>query len=152
MEKDYSFFRFLYDDDLYIIKPSKKAESVTFRGNVIMVEYPGISTLPTKEKLLLNKILDAIKLKPVQVSIVNLAELRNRVSNRSQIKFENARVVFFTGKAPAMIKTDLPEKKYEIIQSLTSDFVLADPLEMIEQDKAIKKDLWEVLQRLFPQS
>jgi hypothetical protein len=152
MDKDYSFFRYLYNEDLYLIKPSKKAESVTLRGNVIIVEYPGISTLPTKEKMLLNKILEAVKLKPVQVSIVNLSEIRNRISTRSQIHFENARVVLFTGKIPVLTMIGQTDKKYEIIRDLTNDYVLADTLEMIEQDKILKKNLWDVLQMLFPQS
>ena len=152
MEKDYSFFRFLYNEDIYIIKPANKTESLTLRGNVIIVEYPGISTLPTKEKLVLNKILEALRLKPVQVSIVNLSEIRNRITSRSQIKFENARVVLFTGKIPSLIKIDQLEKKYEILQGVSNDFVLADTLEMIEQDKTLKKNLWDVLQKLFPES
>lgn len=152
MDKDYSFFKFLYNEDIYLIKPAKKTESITLRGNVIIVEYPGISTLPTREKLLLNKILEAVKLKPVQVSIVNLAEIRNRISTRSQLKFENARVVLFTGSIPSLIRIDQPGKKYEIIQDLSNDYVLADTLEMIEQDKTLKKNLWDILQTLFPQN
>jgi hypothetical protein len=152
MDKDYSFFRYLYDEDIYIIKPSKKTDSVTLRGILIIVEYPGISTVPTKEKNLLNKILDSVQLKPVQVSIINISELRNRVSSRSRIKFDHAKVIMFTGKIPTLVNLEPPDKKYTILQDLSNDYVLADTLETIEQDKNLKKELWDVLKELFPQN
>ena len=150
MGKDYSFFKYLFDEEIYLIQPKKRPESVTFRGNVIIVEYPGIVTLPTKEKLLLNKILEAVKLQPVQVRIVNISEIRNRLSTRSNIKFENAKVIFFTGKVPILIKAEGVDKKYEIISISNNEFLLADPLEKIDQEQNLKKQLWEVLQKLFP--
>ena len=150
MEKDYSFIKYLYDEDLYKILPPKKPETVTFRGIVIFVEYPGIVSLPTKEKLLLNKILDAVQLKQVQVRIVNIHEIRNRLSTGTNVKFENAKAVFFTGKLPAMIRIPDMAEMYNIHQSEGNEFVLADPLEIIDQDKSLKKELWEVLQKLFP--
>jgi len=150
MAKDYSFFKYLYDDDIYLIKPKKRAESVTLRGIVIIVEYPGIESLPTKEKVLLNKILEAVRLQPVQVRIVNISEIRNRLSSRSNVGFENAKVIFFTGKVPVLIKVEGLEKKYEIFSVSNNEFLLADPLEKIDQEKNLKLELWEVLKKLFP--
>ncbi len=150
MVTDYSFIRFLYDEEIYRISPPRKTETVTFRGAVIFVEYPGIATLPTKEKMLLNKILEAVSLKPVQVSIVNLSEFSNRISARANIRFENAKVIFFTGKIPLLIKSADIKNRYEVIEEANSEFLLADPLEIIDQDKNLKKMLWDVLQQLFP--
>lgn len=152
MGNDYSFIPYLYEEEIYLIKPPGKTEVITFRGNVVIVEYPGITTLPTKEKLLLNKILEAVKLKQVQVSIVNIPEIKNRITSRSGIRFEYAKVIFFTGKIPSMIKIQDLTNKYRILTENNNHFLLADPLEIIDQEKNLKKELWDVLQQLFPVS
>jgi hypothetical protein len=146
----YSFIPHLFNENIYIIKPPRKTEAATFRGNVFFFDYPGISTVPTKEKILLNKITESVNLKEVQVTIVNIPELLNHMASRAVVRFYNARVIFFTDKLPSMIKHPEISEKYRIVSEGNNDFVLSDTLEELDQDKNLKKNLWNVLKELFP--
>ncbi len=148
---NYAFIDFLYDE-LYFIRPHRRNEIVTFRGIVVFVDYPGIATLPLKEKMLLNKILEAVKLQPVQVRIVNIHELRNRLSTRATIHFENCKVIFFTGTIPQLFKFQEGINKYEIAVLQNSEIMISDPLEVLDVDKNLKMQLWDQLQKMFPAS
>ena len=151
MEEKYSFFQYLFNDDIYVIHAPKKTETAVFKGIIFFVDYPGIATLPTKEKLFLDKIIEAVKLRLVQVTIVNIPELMKRLSSRALIRFDNAKVIFFTGKIPNLAKHIEIKNKYEINTLGNSEFILADVLESVDQDREQKKNLWNALQRLFPQ-
>jgi hypothetical protein len=150
MYTDYSFIPYLYNEDIYIIHPPRKTEVATFRGILFFVDYPGISTVPTKEKILLNKIMEAVRLQAVQVTIVNITEMKTHLSTRAVIRFENAKVIFFTGKSPGFLKNLEMNFKYSVVSQGNNEFVLADVLEMLDQDRNLKKNLWNVLQELFP--
>jgi hypothetical protein len=146
----YSFLPYLFNDDIYIVSPNKgKTEAVVLRGIIFFVDYPGIMTLPTREKILLDKIMEAIQLRLVQVRVINIPELMSKVSPRAMIRFEHAKAIFFTGKLPYQMKDMKIERKYEVIASGNSDFVLADPLENIDSDKELKKKLWNSLKSMF---
>lgn len=149
MTRDYSFIPYLYNEEVYVIRPTKRSEVLTLRGAVVIVDYPGIASLPTKEKILLNKILEAVKLQPVQVTVVNIAELRQRLSLRSEIRFVNATVILFTGKVPIPLKLDELTDKYKVVSVKNNEFVLADPLEIIDQEIDLKKELWAILRQLL---
>jgi DNA polymerase III psi subunit len=150
MAINYSFIPHLFNENIYIIRPPRKTESPTFRGNVFFFDYPGIASLPTKEKILLNKITESVNLKEVQVRIVNIPELLNHMSTRAVVHFYNAKVIFFTGKLPGIIKQPQISEKYRMVSEGNNDFVLSDNLEQLDQDKSLKKNLWTVLKELFP--
>ena len=151
MNDHYPFFQYLYNDDIYVIHAPKKTETAVFKGIIFFVDYPGIATLPTKEKIFLDKIIDAVKLRLVQVTIVNIPELMKRLSTRALVRFDNAKVIFFTGKIPNLAKHIEINNRYEIVTSENNEFILADVLETIDQDREQKKNLWTALQKLFPQ-
>jgi hypothetical protein len=148
-EPDYTFLPYLMDEEIYLVRPPKKTETATFRGTVFFVDYPGIPTVPTKEKILLNKIMEAVRLQQVQITIVNIPELMTRLSSRARIRFDHARAILFTGKVPPLLKFLGIENKYEIREIENSEFILSDALEVLDQDIEMKKNLWYILKKMF---
>ncbi|HLF35851.1 MAG TPA: hypothetical protein VI583_16525 [Cyclobacteriaceae bacterium] len=149
MGSDYSFLPYLFNEEIYIIRAPKKTETAVFKGVIFFVDYPGIITLPTNQKIFLDKVMEAVKLRLVQVTIVNIPELMKRLSIRALVRFESAKVIFFTGKLPAMARHLDINEKYELIEQENSEFILADVLEVIDQDRGLKKCLWASLKKLF---
>jgi len=101
--------------------------------------YIGVPWHELKEehRLLLSKILHAVRLSLESVRVIHQAQI-----DLSSWAEKPNRIIAFLAP-PKGIST------YEIIQSGPTSMVFSDPLEILQSDEAAKRKLWNTLKTLF---
>ncbi len=136
-----------------VADPPATAEAPRHLGNnakkiLIAVNYADALHLPDETLSFLTNMLSACKLSLGDVAIVNLHHLSPAPANQLQAHFKNTRGLLF-GITPADfgLAVDFPPFQVQALAGVT--FLYAPALEGIQQDRALKGQLWTALQRLF---
>lgn len=123
-----NFLTNFIDEPVYLIQENKRPPVEP--GPVIIVE----SQLTDRERQFLHKIFAAVSVPPDSLQI----------QNRSQNIHAGAPQVFFFGTAPQ------DELYYQIHQAEGQALIYCHELSEIAADQEKKRQLWGVLQRLYP--
>lgn len=146
--------QFFSGQTLYASKQNKEQEqslSFEYEGNnnkyiVMLFSHTGNSAMPDAQKPFLEKILGATKLSFDDVALVNVNNYPNATLNQFK-DFFAASSVFLWGVSPSIF--DLKAEPYQPIIHDKLKVVSVDAIEKIENDKALKANLWGILQTHF---
>ncbi|MBX5438103.1 MAG: hypothetical protein IRZ29_01035 [Thermoflavifilum sp.] len=143
---DAYFLAQLFPNPLFIADFSKKAEQF-YSARKLIVLVQALEKMPSLQQLL-HDILQSCKLDPEQDAEVIYVEPGEEWSWR-QIKqrWDPAAIILF-----GVSLTDMAQPALSPYQPVTLDavqFLYADPLAMLHEDKSRKKLLWQALKRMF---
>lgn len=115
---------------------------------LILINDPVNENLPVAEALLLDNILKAVGNSSANSDILNLSFIPG--ADASKVLSEKRTNYFITFGVPLIkLNLDLLLVPYapKMVEGIW--FLLADPLAIIDADKALKKKLWLALQKIF---
>ncbi|TDQ19126.1 hypothetical protein DFQ04_0943 [Algoriphagus boseongensis] len=81
-----------------------------------------------------------------EIGLVSSESLENRTMD--EFLALNAHIVLKFGRIKHLINA-LPAHPYEVFSEDETEYLFADSLSMIAEDKKLKRDLWQALQKLF---
>jgi len=126
--------------------PALNRQRLKFRNtSVVLLDYQDMNSLPKVNNELLAKILKSVKLDVDEVVKV-FKEQFDQINEKS---FENCSIIGFFLHLPANLSPLFSTPPYKIGTSGNNKFLYCDQLEMIHEDKALKRKLWEQLKVLY---
>jgi hypothetical protein len=134
--------------------PEEKAPAeMKFLGenkkNILMVvRHPEVVHVPDNELSFLVAMLTACKLTLADVAIVNIHNQQGQDQKKLVENFKS-RVVFLFGIDPVSFGLPLSFPEFQIQAFAGATYLFTPPLSELENDKELKRKLWESLKRLF---
>ena len=125
MEPD-SFFKIIFEEEVYLIAPPV----------AVIIDIPW-SDVKEDQRVLLSRILQAIKLSTEGVRILHLTQF-----DLSSFEEKPSRVLAFISPPKGLVS-------YEIIKTGSTSMIFSDPLEKLITDDSGKRKLWAALKGLF---
>jgi len=125
MEPD-SFFKIIFEEEVYLIAPP-----------VAVIIDIAWSDVKKDQRVLLSRILQAIKLSTEGVRILHLTQF-----DLSSFEEKPSRVLAFISPPKGLVS-------YEIIKTGSTSMIFSDPLEKLITDDSGKRKLWAALKGLF---
>jgi len=125
MEPD-SFFKIIFEEEVYLIAPPV----------AVIIDIPW-SDVKEDQRVLLSRILQAIKLSTEGVRILHLTQF-----DLSSFEEKPSRVLAFISPPKGLAS-------YEIIKTGSTSVIFSDPLEKLITDDSGKRKLWAALKGLF---
>jgi hypothetical protein len=115
---------------------------------LILVNNEAAPFLPEAEATFLNSILAACKLGLADIALVNWNPLTDKTYKPVVEQFNSRAVVLFDVPAPAFgLPMHFPFFQVQAFNG--RQYVFAPPLAAIQNNKALKADLWQALKKLF---
>ncbi|MGB0522687.1 MAG: hypothetical protein ACPGJS_06990 [Flammeovirgaceae bacterium] len=157
-----AFLSLLLEEDLYLIDlpqadeaedAIQDVEGIHFYGEnklntLVLVDSEEPDFLKTPEYTLLLKIMGAVKHTPNEFALVNIKENNSLSWSLLVSSFSPKNTIIF-GVSIAETLIPIATGLYQISQSETSNFILADDLRQVMTDNNKKKLLWTGLKQLF---
>jgi hypothetical protein len=162
MSWDSSYLKYLIDEEIYFIgetrqediaepESEKKPEipqgqpPVFHNKTLIFLEYPKKQGLPETSNDFLSKILKAVHLDIRKVELV-FSEEKNVIYVNN---LTGCKIIAFLSKIPDQFSGLENSERYIIHALHKNQLVLCDPLEAIQDDKDLKRKLWNQLKILY---
>ena len=113
---------------------------------LVLISNDSVPFLPDNELNFLTSILSACKLSLADVAIVNLHSTTNPETIIEDVECKN---VLLFGVEPLSIVLPIHFPHFQLQQFNKRTYLCAPPLSGIENDKAVKLNLWNNLKKLF---
>lgn len=125
--------------------PSVSPASSSQRRVVVVTAYP--HTVPAAAAQFLQSILSACKLLPGQVEIVTASP---DIPDYTSIHLQwNNSITLLFGVQPDQIGLPMHFPHFQVQSFAEKTYLSSPPLEEVEQDRSLKLQLWQSLQKLF---
>jgi DNA polymerase III psi subunit len=138
-----TFVEEVFQPTIEVEKPKELLHFVPSHRVVILV-----NSINEADKILLSKILTAVKLDLSKIELMDLSELKKM--NVKTALSQNLISHFITFGVPLPnIKLEIPLMAYQIKEIKSIRFLFSDELKNLHQDVERKKALWKALQEMF---
>ena len=114
---------------------------------IIITSYKG-NPLPSGQQVFLQNILKACKLDPASIPVLKADDPITANYQTLHEHYASSKVVLF-GMSTAEIALPIRFPNYQVQSFQGVQYLCADTLEVLEQDKNLKAILWKFLQQLF---
>lgn len=117
------------------------------KNTVVIVSYPGQTTIPESDKKFLTDILSACKLSMDDVAIINTEE--NAPDYKMLANQYKCRNILLFGINPLSIGLPFDFPEFQVQPFHNINYLSSPPLHEMENDKIVKSKLWVCLKRIF---
>lgn len=139
-----------------LVSAKKETEILTASGPTLMLEKKipvlvksNASGIPPQQKIFLSSIMTACKLQENEYIIVATDGEAPLDYLTLKAQYESRFVLLF-GISPSAIQMPIQFPHFQIQSFQGCQYLCAPALELIEQDKSLKVQLWQCLKKMFP--
>lgn len=165
IERDRHFLSIFFNESIYAVEEPEPSEEATqdqpeiqYKGQnkqeVLVIVYDEMAEyISEKDEALLIKILQAVRLSPDDIALVNIHSFQNQAHNFIALNNISYKTLITFGETTEA----MPFRKYLVKYQWNTDeqnrvYLQADALKDIAYDRIKKQLLWKNLQEIFCQS
>ena len=161
MDQNDKYLQYLIHEDIYLVKEDhipadldqvasgEKEDKDPDPKTVVVVSYPESNNIPEPARMFLSNILRSVKLTMEEVILLHLEKLDPEKGLPEKDLMHNSIIIGFLDAIPATLNPYFSTIKYELRINEHFTSLHSDPLEKIEQDRSLKKILWDRLQKIY---